>query len=162
LGGLLPRPGSGPRPESSMMAKPTIERQRHARADARAGDEAPAAGRPDRTRPVPRVDLTVESTRRLRSSQPVTSGMPLPPGALAEPSPMLLLGPVGEAVAAQAAATARWSDGSVKWLLLDAVLGPMGPGRWAWRLESAGEVGGLGPVAAVRVHEAADRFEIET
>jgi len=50
---------------------------------------------------------------------PVTAGVPMPRGNLASAGHVRLLDPAGREVALQVATTARWQDGSVKWLLLD-------------------------------------------
>ncbi len=50
---------------------------------------------------------------------PVTSGVPFPRGVLGSSRNVRLLDSAGKAVPLQAAVTGRWSDGSVKWLLLD-------------------------------------------
>jgi len=50
---------------------------------------------------------------------PVTSGIPIPRGALGSISALRLLGPDGEKCQLQARATAHWPDGSIKWVLLD-------------------------------------------
>lgn len=50
---------------------------------------------------------------------PVTSGVPFPKGALGSARHVRLSGPGGKNFPLQAEVTARWADGSVKWLLLD-------------------------------------------
>lgn len=50
---------------------------------------------------------------------PVTSGVPFPRSSLSSPRSVRLFDAQGGAVAVQASATARWPDGSIKWLLLD-------------------------------------------
>lgn len=54
-----------------------------------------------------------------RAGEPVTIGLPFPPGALTELSQLSLLDGTGAPSRLQAAALARWPDGSVKWALLD-------------------------------------------
>ena len=49
---------------------------------------------------------------------PVTTGMPFPSGSLGHPTRVRVLDPAGAEVPAQTEVTARWPDGSVKWLLL--------------------------------------------
>ena len=50
---------------------------------------------------------------------PVTSGVPFPEGTLGSAARVRLKDASGAEVPLQAAATGRWADGSVKWLLLD-------------------------------------------
>ncbi|HVD93299.1 MAG TPA: hypothetical protein VNC21_13480 [Vicinamibacterales bacterium] len=61
------------------------------------------------------------ATMRGRTSpcEPITIGVPLPRGVLLEPSRLGLLDAHGHPVPLQADATERWSDGSVRWALLD-------------------------------------------
>ena len=54
-----------------------------------------------------------------RRSWPVTMGVPLARGALADPARAGLRDPAGRPVDLQTRALSRWEDGSVKWLLLD-------------------------------------------
>lgn len=67
-----------------------------------------------------RIPLTVqERTGQGRESWPVTSGVPLPPGALMDATQCRLEDANGTAVPVQLCATSWWPDGSVKWLRLD-------------------------------------------
>ena len=50
---------------------------------------------------------------------PVTSGVPFPQGALGSADHLALADAAGKSVPLQATVTARWPDGSVKWVLLD-------------------------------------------
>ncbi|MFQ6096081.1 MAG: hypothetical protein ACE5O2_00010 [Armatimonadota bacterium] len=74
---------------------------------------------PKRAKPQ-RVELTVsEPTSVARKAWPVTSGVPLPQGALDDATRVQIIGPDGSPVLAQSRALAYWPDGSVKWLLAD-------------------------------------------
>jgi len=53
------------------------------------------------------------------SEWPVSGGVPFPRGLLGSAAHLRLVDAGGKAVALQAAATARWQDGSIKWALLD-------------------------------------------
>ncbi len=65
------------------------------------------------------VALLVEEPSGVeRRAWPVTSGVPLPEGAVAEPSCVRLRSD-GKELPLQTEALSRWPDGSVKWLLLD-------------------------------------------
>jgi hypothetical protein len=67
------------------------------------------------------IPLTVEEPGAAgRIAWPVTSGVPLPPGALSDPLQCRLVGARGEVVAAQFTPLAHYPDGiHVKWLLVD-------------------------------------------
>lgn len=54
-----------------------------------------------------------------RESEPVTLGVPMPKGALAADQQLCLSDPVAGDLTIQTAPLAYWSDGSIKWLLLD-------------------------------------------
>ena len=55
-----------------------------------------------------------------RRQEPVTFGIPLPRGAAHDPATVSLYNSDQRAVPTQARALDRWSDGSVRWLLVDA------------------------------------------
>ena len=50
---------------------------------------------------------------------PVTSGIPWPRGLLASPEQMRLVDRLDEELPLQVEVLARWTDGSIKWTLLD-------------------------------------------
>ena len=50
---------------------------------------------------------------------PVTRGVPMPEGTLRETDDLAVVGPDGDRVPAQFRVLARWTDGSVKWVLAD-------------------------------------------
>lgn len=54
-----------------------------------------------------------------RKSFPVTGGVPLPQGQLREPARLVLRDAAGARLPLQAEITARWPDGSARWVLLD-------------------------------------------
>jgi hypothetical protein len=54
-----------------------------------------------------------------RRAEPVTLGLPFPPGAVANPAALRLRSPAGAPVPVQASVLDRWPDGTVKWALLD-------------------------------------------
>jgi len=70
-----------------------------------------------------RVPLRVAGAPR--AVFPVTSGVPFPKGALGPENHVRLLDAAGREVPLQTEALARWEDGSVKWLLVDAQAGPL-------------------------------------
>jgi len=65
------------------------------------------------------VALTIEEPSGVaRKGWPVTSGVPLPAGALKDPTKARLIA-LGRELPLQTEVLAKWPDGSVKWLLLD-------------------------------------------
>lgn len=69
---------------------------------------------------------------------PVTSGLPFPRGELGSASHVRLQNASGQSLPLQASVTARWPDGSVKWLLLDFT--HRGGGAAAYNLEYGPDV----------------------
>lgn len=70
----------------------------------------------------PDVRASVLATENLgiaRINEPVTMGIPIPRGTFTDVSQLSLRGPANEAVPLQSTVLNRWSDGSVKWALLD-------------------------------------------
>ncbi len=66
------------------------------------------------------VNISVEEPSGVvRQGWPVTSGIPLPRSALSDPQHVVLLDASGTQVPLQTEALTRWSDGSIRWLLLD-------------------------------------------
>ncbi|MCI0464833.1 MAG: hypothetical protein L0Z62_48550 [Gemmataceae bacterium] len=78
------------------------------------------------------VPLLLHSTTACPTAQPITLGVPLPRGFLHRPEDLSLHGALGTALL-QTEVLARWSDGSIKWLLLDFVpdSGPQGVSAWS-------------------------------
>jgi hypothetical protein len=65
------------------------------------------------------VPLTIKNPEALaKVAEPITSGVPLAQGVLTDPGKVRLLQGARE-IPAQFLATARWPDGSVRWLLCD-------------------------------------------
>lgn len=66
---------------------------------------------------------------------PVSAGLAFPRGRLAEPDEAAVLDPTGAPCVSQHQVTARWPDGSVKWMVVDLITGAEGgtyaviPGR---------------------------------
>jgi hypothetical protein len=80
------------------------------------------------------IKLLVKSARSFAVEQPVTAGIPLPKGLLRDTACLRLTGPEGHEAPLQALSLARWSDGSVKWLLLDSVLPSVPEGSTCYEL----------------------------
>lgn len=81
------------------------------------------------------ASLVVDSPCASATPQPIAVGVPFPKGRLLGPNSLALRDPAGEASEAQATVLARWSDGSVKWVLLDSVLDSVGRGRAGWTID---------------------------
>ncbi|MBI5693890.1 MAG: glycoside hydrolase family 127 protein [Verrucomicrobia bacterium] len=98
------------------------------------------------------VPLTVvEPSQVVRRAWPVTSGVPLAPGALRDPAAVALKDDVGQHRPVQAEALVRWPDGSVRWLLVDFQADLAAGSRGRYRLVSAPPlaVPATGPVLRV-------------
>ena len=81
-----------------------------------------------------RVPLTVREWSGIaRAHEPVTAGVPFAPGALRDVSALAALNEKGERIPAQFTVTAKWPDGSVRWLLCDfqASVGANGAAEYA-------------------------------
>jgi hypothetical protein len=84
------------------------------------------------------IPLTVHS-RVASRQQPIAVGLPLPRGAvLGEPN-VCLTDQQGHVIASQSRCLSRWSDGSVKWLLVDAVAESLPAGQAEWEVSLAND-----------------------
>jgi len=73
--------------------------------------------------PSGKVALTLRNPSGVAlSAWPVRWGVPLPQGALTKATQIALTGADGKAMPLEAQVTARWPDGSAKWVLLDLVV----------------------------------------
>jgi hypothetical protein len=70
------------------------------------------------------VPLLVRRAGPATTCQPITVGLPFPRGALTAAEALVLLDGARGALPLQTCPLARWSDGSIKWLLLDTLLPP--------------------------------------
>ncbi len=105
------------------------------------------------------VALTVKEHGKVaRPSWPVTSGVPLPRGAVKESSE-LSLSSGGKAVPCQFNTVTRWPDGSVKWTELNFQADLPAGGECKYRLAKGAS---KAAAIAVTVTEAADAFKIDT
>jgi hypothetical protein len=97
------------------------------------------------------VPLVIDSPAAARSAQPVTVGLPFPRGELTWPTVLTLADTSGDSVPVQAEPLARWSDGSVRWLLVDFVARGLQSGANHYQLSAA--TGGVpfpvGPLCTV-------------
>ena len=93
-------------------------------------------------RPSLSIPLRIESPVPLGPAcQPVTVGVPLPKGALNDPGSLRLADETGRALPVQTEVLARWSDGSIRWLLVDFLLDESlaGSSSHVLRLEETGQ-----------------------
>jgi hypothetical protein len=97
-----------------------------------------------------------------RQGEPITLGLPFPRGLVRELAQLSLRTPQGETQPLQAAATAQWTDGSLKWALLDfqVDVAPRAVAQYGIVVE-----GVLRPRTGhpgLQVREAEEAFEIDT
>jgi hypothetical protein len=81
------------------------------------------------------LPLLIDGRCNSQTVQPVTVGLPFPPGILREPGRLSLVNSDGRPVHLQRLPLAHWRDGSVKWLLLDFVLPSTKQGVTTWTLQ---------------------------
>jgi hypothetical protein len=96
-----------------------------------------------------------------RASWPVTTGVPLPQGALKDAGDAVLLGTHGKVVPAQFEVLSRWipGDGSVRWLLVDTQT-DLQPNELA--TFSLAKGGGRSNATSLRIDETGDAVTITT
>jgi hypothetical protein len=107
------------------------------------------------------VPLLLQSAAECLEAHPVTMGVPFPKGALHDPHAIRLENADGP-VPAQTEVLARWSDGSVKWLLLDFVTNGLREGTNEWLLHPAEGVAKSELGEPLRVTETASAVVVET
>jgi len=66
---------------------------------------------------------------------PLSTGLDLPRGFLVDDQALTIRSSEGRSLAVQSTPLARWSDGSVKWALLDFVAAEVSPGTTNWSVE---------------------------
>ncbi|MHB8970223.1 MAG: RIFT barrel domain-containing protein [Pirellulaceae bacterium] len=95
---------------------------------------------------------------------PLTCGVPIPPGTLQKDQPVMLLGSDGKTVPLQSQVTGWWPDGSVRWLLLDAIAPPRSEHDAKFRLavSEGGALAAVAPAARLAVHEEGNCVTIDT
>jgi hypothetical protein len=107
------------------------------------------------------VPLLVKSPCASTAPQPIAVGVPFPKGLLADPEAVCLRDPDGRLVPLQRLPLARWSDRSVKWLLLDFLLPGTSEGSAVWSLDLI-TTASQPEIAALRVTELANAIAIDT
>jgi len=109
------------------------------------------------------VDLSVEEHGGItRRREPVTIGIPLPRGAVLDPSHLGLLDASEQSVVLQTQVLAKWPDGSVKWVLLDFQADVDGHGTATYSLHRLSQRAAVGAQARMRVHTSPDCITVET
>lgn len=95
--------------------------------------------------------------------QPITLGVPFAKGSLADIQRLELTDEDGRPVPLQTAPLARWSDGSIQWLLLDFIVPGARKGLAAWQLRSVPAERSTGmATAALRVTESSETVMVDT
>lgn len=92
--------------------------------------------------------------------QPVTFGVPVPKGHWTGEEMFWLRDEMGRTLPVQTEVLARWSDRSVKWLLVDVLLDGSLTGRSSWSMQLE-EAATPSVPAGLRVRDPEDRLEIE-
>jgi hypothetical protein len=109
------------------------------------------------------VPLIIHSPDHLLGQQPATVGVPFPRGALTGVETLVLSNADDARIALQVLPLARWSDGCVKWLLLDFVLPSANEGTASWMLRRCiGDGPRLSPVQGLSVAEHPHGIVVET
>ena len=70
---------------------------------------------------------------------PLSTGLDLPCGFLRDDQALVIRTPKGDRLDVQSTSLARWSDGSIKWTLLDFVAPDVAPGTSSWNVERTDE-----------------------
>jgi hypothetical protein len=81
------------------------------------------------------VPLRLRRHSASQSSEPITLGLPFPSGLVFDPQTVVLLDSRQQQVNLQMQVLNRWSDGSIRWLLLDFLARESGPGETHWQLQ---------------------------
>lgn len=114
------------------------------------------------------VPVHVEESHGLaRDRDAIRIGIPFAPGTLFDPGLIGIVAPDGAPVPGQARSLARWPDGSVQWLLADALVRIGAQERVTLRVRggAASDARPNGPASVVQalvVRETQEHFEIDT
>lgn len=111
------------------------------------------------------VTLLVEPSSQPRGeAAPIRLGVPMPRGAVSADAAFTLAGEDGRQAPVQARVLDRWSDGSTRWLLVDALVAPSASQVTRWTLRTADDPPTGGNAAAARPVPAAmadaDRHDV--
>jgi hypothetical protein len=129
------------------------------------GPSLSAGSRADRSTGLPpslaEFPLLIESEADCPAAQPVAVGIPFAKGSLHDPGSVRLDGEAGD-IPLQTQALAHWSDGSVKWLLLDFLASGLRQGTNARTVRPTREGEPSVPAGLLRVGEKADAVVVDT
>jgi hypothetical protein len=108
---------------------------------------------------VPLVITEYDGIRRI--NEPVTVGIPLPKGQVFSPADIALYNARNERIPEQSEVLARWSDGSVQWVLLDFLANVAPKATAAYTLRDCAEPA-ITPEAPITVQESPTSIAIDT
>ncbi len=122
---------------------------------------ANGTGEKDRIRPSLIVPLEIESRCSVEAIQPIAVGVPFPKGALLDTDGLTLFDADDRRVPVQVQALARWSDGSVRWLLVELLSNLQGEKTARFTLRQETHAQGA-PASSLRVAESPESFVVDT
>src|SRR5205807_2078225 len=107
------------------------------------------------------VEILIEAPEpKVRHREPATCGLPWPKGMLHDPNYLVLRDEKGESIPLQTRILDRWSDGSIRWLLLDWQATVNGDAKY--RVEVSGGRGQTGTtIGGIRIEETDGRIIID-
>ncbi len=97
-----------------------------------------------------------------RSSWPLTRGVPLPRGEVADLSPLYLTDPSGQVVPAQFRALTHWADGSINWVLVDFQADVPANGEATYTLSYDGAQQNSAAATSLNVNEDDEHITVDT
>jgi YetA-like protein len=109
---------------------------------------------------VPLVITESDGIRRI--NEPVTVGIPLPKGQVFNPVDIALYSASNECIPWQSEVLARWSDGSVQWLLIDFLANVAPKTTVAYALRDCVEPASYTPDTPITVQESPTCIAIDT
>lgn len=108
------------------------------------------------------VPLTIEGVGPARMAQPLSLGVPFPKGAVYKPEELKLFGEEEEPVPVQLQPLARWSDGSVQWLLTDFLANRADDASARYTLSTAAPADARPSASPLRLIVAPDSYVVDT
>ena len=110
-----------------------------------------------------RFSLAIEEPTGVRRERwPICWGVPFPEGALHSPDDVRLLGPDGEEMPCAVRETARWPDGSVKWILVQFQVTVGAQGRATYTVEFGGGIERAEHASPLKVSDAEGEILVDT
>lgn len=111
----------------------------------------------------PTVEIQIEAPEpKVRNREPVTCGIPWPKGMLHEPSQFVLVDENQREVPVKARVLDRWSDGSIRRLLLDWQATVNGDTKYRLEVSSGREQGTATDNGGIRTEKTDERIIIDT